>query len=91
MKSNHQFKKRKRIVVKIGSNILTAKFGLNTKVIQSVSRQINVLMDKGFEIVLVSSGAMAAGQKKIGMDRRPDEIPKRQAVAAVGGRTDNGI
>lgn len=84
MKSNHRFKKRKRIVVKIGSNILTAKHGLNTKVIQSVSRQIATLMEKGLEIVLVSSGAMAAGQKKIGMDRRPDEIPKRQAIAAVG-------
>jgi glutamate 5-kinase len=84
MKSNHRFKKRKRIVVKIGSNVLTATDGLNTKVIQSISRQIATLMEKGFEIVLVSSGAMAAGQKKIGMDRRPDEIPKRQAIAAVG-------
>lgn len=84
MKSNHRFKQRKRIVVKIGSNILTAKYGLNTKVIQSISRQIATLMERGFEIVLVSSGAMAAGQKKIGMDRRPDEIPKRQAIAAVG-------
>ena len=85
MKSyNSRFENKKRIVVKIGSNVLTSHQGLNTSVVQSVSRQISMLIDKGFEVVLVSSGAMAAGQKKIGLDRRPDEIPKRQAIAAVG-------
>ena len=63
---------------------MTTSNGLNLKIIQSVSRQISILMEKGIEVVLVSSGAMAAGQKKIGMDSRPDEIPKRQAIAAVG-------
>ncbi|MFC1812628.1 glutamate 5-kinase, partial [Thermodesulfobacteriota bacterium] len=42
------------------------------------------LIDSGMEIILVSSGAMASGIKKLGMRKRPDEIPKRQAVAAVG-------
>ncbi|MBW1893589.1 MAG: glutamate 5-kinase [Deltaproteobacteria bacterium] len=82
--SNSRFENKKRIVVKIGSNVLTSNLGLNTSVVQSVSRQISMLVDKGFEVVLVSSGAMAAGQKKIGLDRRPNEIPKRQAIAAVG-------
>jgi glutamate 5-kinase len=41
-------------------------------------------MDGGREVILVSSGAMAAGVKKIGLERRPDELPQRQAVSAVG-------
>ncbi|MCK5097167.1 MAG: glutamate 5-kinase, partial [Desulfobacteraceae bacterium] len=74
----------KRIVVKLGSNVITAQNGLNLKVIEAISRQISVLMDKGIEVILVSSGAMAAGLRKMKMDRRPDEIPKRQAIAAIG-------
>ncbi len=73
-----------RIVVKVGSNVLTRDNGLNLAVVHSLSRQICLLIDRGLEIVLVSSGAMAAGLKKIGLTRRPDAIPMRQAVAAVG-------
>ncbi|MCG6974741.1 MAG: glutamate 5-kinase, partial [Desulfobacterales bacterium] len=74
----------KRVVVKVGSNVLTQDHGLNLNVIRSISRQICSLIDVGIEIILVSSGAMASGVKKIGLDKRPEEIPKRQAVAAVG-------
>ena len=74
----------KRAVVKIGSNVLTESGGLNLKVIRSISRQASQLMDAGVEVILISSGAMASGIRKIGLPRRPDEIPKRQAVAAVG-------
>lgn len=74
----------KRIVVKVGSNVLTAAQGLNLPLIYGLSHQISRLMNDGREILLVTSGAMASGQKKIGLSRRPDEIPKRQAVAAVG-------
>ncbi len=78
------FKATKRVVIKVGSNVLTQDNGLNLKAIRSISRQICRLIDRGFEIILVSSGAMATGVKKVGLDKRPDEIPKRQAVAAVG-------
>lgn len=78
------FNKAGRVVVKVGSNVLTAADGLNTGVIYSLTRQICELSKNGMEVLLVSSGAMAAGQKKIGLSRRPDEIPKRQAMAAVG-------
>jgi len=78
------FKAAKRIVVKVGSNVLTAEQGLNLPVIYSLSKQISLLMENGIEVILVSSGAMASGQKKIGLSKRPDEIPKRQAIAAVG-------
>lgn len=74
----------KRLVVKVGSNVLTADNGLNMETIHAISRQISRLMDQGLEVLLVTSGAMAAGVRKIGLPRRPDEIPKRQAVAAVG-------
>lgn len=74
----------RRIVVKVGSNVLTADAGLNIKAIRAISRQICRLMDSGLEILFVSSGAMASGIRKIGLARRPDEIPKRQAIAAVG-------
>jgi len=78
------FEDAKRIVVKVGSGVLTEDNGLNLKVLRSISRQICQLADRGLEIILVSSGAMASGIKKIGLSKRPDEIPKRQAAAAVG-------
>jgi glutamate 5-kinase len=78
------FRSARRVVVKVGSNVLTGPEGLELSVIESLSEQINRLFQKGIEVLLVSSGAMASGQKKIGLSRRPDEIPKRQAMAAVG-------
>ncbi|MFO8111071.1 MAG: glutamate 5-kinase [Desulfosalsimonadaceae bacterium] len=78
------FDQARRIVVKIGSGVLTGKSGLNTDRIDSLSRQIASLIDSGREVLLVSSGAMACGQKKLNLHKRPEEIPKRQAVAAVG-------
>ncbi len=74
----------KRIVVKLGSNVITAKNGLNLEVIKTISDQISDLMRQGIEVILVSSGAMAAGMRKMNMVRRPDEIPKRQAISAIG-------
>ena len=71
-------------MVKVGSNVLTEDHGLNLKAIRSISRQICRLIDSGLEVILISSGAMASGVKKVGLDKRPDEIPKRQAIAAVG-------
>jgi glutamate 5-kinase len=79
-----KFDGAKRIVVKVGSNVLTEDNDLNLKAMRSVSRQIGKLIECGLEVILVSSGAMASGIKKIGLPARPDELPKRQAVAAVG-------
>ena len=74
----------KRIVVKLGSNVITAKNGLDLEVIDRISGQISTLMDRGLEVILVSSGAQAAGLRKMGMTVRPGEMPKRQAIAAMG-------
>ncbi|MBF0118262.1 MAG: glutamate 5-kinase [Desulfobacterales bacterium] len=78
------FKSLKRIVVKVGSSTLTQDQGLNISAICSISKQISSLMEKKIEVIIVSSGAMASGIKKLGFIKKPDEIPKRQAVAAVG-------
>jgi glutamate 5-kinase len=80
----HRFETARRIVIKVGSNILTQHNGLNLSTVRAVTQQICSLIDRGLEVILVSSGAMACGVRKIGLSRRPDEIPKRQAVSAVG-------
>ena len=86
MGSNREthLKKAKRVVVKIGSGVLTRNHGLNHEIIETISHQISQLWDTGCEVILVSSGAIAAGVKKIGFDKRPEGIPARQAAAAVG-------
>ncbi|MCK7512461.1 MAG: glutamate 5-kinase [Desulfobacterales bacterium] len=74
----------KRVVVKVGSNVLTARRGLNLRVMRELARQICGLMDRGPR---GHSGLLrrhGLGVKKIGLERRPDELPRRQAVAAVG-------
>ena len=74
----------RRVVVKVGSNVLTEDQGLNLHAVRSISRQICRLTDNGRQVLLVTSGAMAAGLRKIGLQRRPDDVPRRQAVSAVG-------
>ena len=82
--SKMNFDHAKRIVIKVGSNLLTEDNGLSLKTMRSITRQICKLIDGGLEVILVSSGAMASGVKKIGLAARPDQLPKRQAVAAIG-------
>lgn len=73
-----------RIVVKVGSGVLTKDNRLNLASITSITDQICALHDRGIQVILVSSGAMAAGVTKLGLACRPSETPKRQAVAAIG-------
>ena len=56
-----QFDRARRVVVKVGSNVLTARQGLNIPVMRSIAGQISRLMEAGREVILVSSGAMASG------------------------------
>ncbi len=75
----------KRIVVKIGSNILSAgQTGLDLDTINSLSEHISELSSSGYEVVIVSSGAVAAGMKKLGLKAKPKEVKLKQAAAAVG-------
>ena len=78
------FKKIRRIVVKVGSGMLAAKNGLNNRVISGITKDISVLRKNGIDVILVSSGAIASGMKKIGLAKRPVTIFDQQATAAVG-------
>lgn len=75
----------KRLIIKIGSNLLaSASAGLNTKRLKSIARDVSEIMDMGAEVVIVSSGAIAAGLKKLGLRMKPKDIKLKQAAAAVG-------
>jgi glutamate 5-kinase len=72
-------------VVKVGSAVLTSpRGGLDQDHIQAISESFSRIQKKGLEIILVSSGAIAAGTKKIGLKQKPTSIPEKQAAAAVG-------
>ncbi|GAB2526157.1 glutamate 5-kinase [Microbulbifer agarilyticus] len=75
----------KRWVVKIGSALLTDNGrGVNRAAIQNWAGQISALRRQGVEVLLVSSGAVAAGMDRLGWRKRPDSIHQLQAAAAIG-------
>ncbi len=74
----------KRAVVKVGSGVVTSSDGLNRGVIDGLTTEICELRKRGLEIILVSSGAIASGLKKIGMKKRPPSVSQQQAMAAIG-------
>src|SRR3990172_2851126 len=77
--------KVRRIVVKVGSSILASvERGLHHEAFSHLAEQISELKRHGREIVLVSSGAIAAGMEKLGYKTRPSTITQKQATAAVG-------
>jgi glutamate 5-kinase len=77
--------KARRIVVKVGSSILASvDKGLQYEVFSRLTKEISDLKRQGCEIVLVSSGAIAAGMEKLGYKTRPQAITQKQATAAVG-------
>ncbi|MFB3072691.1 MAG: glutamate 5-kinase [bacterium] len=75
----------KRVVIKVGSYILASPdHTLNTEMIRNLVSQVAALKDKGMEIIIVSSGAIAAGIRQLGLPSVPQSMPKKQAAAAVG-------
>ena len=75
----------KRIVVKVGTSSLTYANGkLNLPQIDLLARQLTDLYNQGKEVVLVSSGAIATGMGRLGLEEKPKDIPQKQALAAVG-------
>ncbi|MFW5488973.1 MAG: glutamate 5-kinase [Desulfovibrio sp.] len=77
----------KRIVVKVGSAVLTGRQGLDLRVVNRLADQIAKLHDDGLDVVVVSSGAVAAGRKAIIHCQNCMEgegLPDKQAVAAIG-------
>lgn len=75
----------KRIVVKVGSSLVTNEGrGLDEGAIGEWCRQMSLLVRGGREVIMVSSGAIAEGMKRLGWTSRPHEIHELQAAAAVG-------
>jgi glutamate 5-kinase len=75
----------RRIVVKVGSSLVTNEGrGVDAAAIGNWSRQLAALAREGRELVMVSSGAIAEGMKRLGWSQRPKELAELQAAAAVG-------
>ena len=84
-KSRANLSSAERIVVKIGTRLLTYKTGqLNLTFIEKFVRELADLSNQGRQIILVSSGSIGAGMGRLGLNRRPESIPELQAAAAVG-------
>lgn len=74
-----------KIVVKVGTSLITDENGLlNEASIKNLTKQISEISQKGYGVLLVSSGAIAAGLEALGKKERPSELSGLQAAAAVG-------
>lgn len=79
------FDKAKRVVVKVGSAVLTDGAGINLEVVDNLCRQLSFLHNTGREVILVSSGAVAAGKKRLSLpDGATVGLKEKQALAAIG-------
>ena len=75
----------KRLVVKIGSSLLTSRGeGLDQSALSCWAEQVVELRATGREVVLVSSGAIASGMQRLGWKKRPHAVHELQAAAAIG-------
>tara|TARA_B110000196_G_scaffold97788_1_gene84939 strand:- start:3645 stop:4790 length:1146 start_codon:yes stop_codon:yes gene_type:complete len=79
------FSEAEKIVIKLGSSIVTNDGdGLDEKCLSSLIKQISILNSQNKKVILVSSGAIAAGLRKLGVKRRPKVLSELQSAAAVG-------
>ena len=85
-------KSAKRVVIKVGSGVISdhesgkapLERGLSLKRIRSYARRIKAIVDAGYEVILVSSGAIMAGRERLNLKRPNLDIPEKQACAAIG-------
>lgn len=83
--ARERLREARRVVVKVGTSTLTHDTGkLDLRRIDHLVRELSDLRNQGKEMVLVSSGAIAAGLGRLGLDKKPQSIPKKQAIAAIG-------
>lgn len=78
------FSRVKRIVVKVGTNLLSSEEGIDRKRVEDICHQIAELKGMGFQVILVTSGAIGLGAKELGHRNKVVHIPMRQACAAIG-------
>lgn len=77
--------KKQRIVVKVGTSTLTHDNGhINYRNMEALARVLSDVKNKGNEVILVTSGAIAIGIAKLGLAQRPTDLRYKQAVAAIG-------
>ncbi len=74
----------KRVVIKIGSGVISNASGMENDRVSALSADICQLLDRGLEVIVVSSGAISAGKGQLGITGRPQTIPQKQAAAAIG-------
>jgi glutamate 5-kinase len=74
----------KRVVIKVGSGVLAESDSLSETIIASICSDVHQLRQRGYEVIIVSSGAVAAGKGELGIIGRPQTIPLKQAAAAIG-------
>jgi glutamate 5-kinase len=75
------------VVVKLGTQLLSdAELKLDAGYVSTVASQVKTLLDRQIKVTIVSSGAIGAGMRMLNLPRRPTDLPKLQAVAAVGQR-----
>ena len=80
-----KIKNAKRLVVKVGSSLLTNNgLGLDSSAIDHLAEQLVSLQKGGIQLVLVSSGAVAAGVTRLNLKTRPKQVHMQQAAAAIG-------
>jgi glutamate 5-kinase len=78
-------KKVRRIVLKVGSRVLTAKGRtLSQPVFDRLAKEVSASKKLGYEVVIVSSGAIASGMARLGLMEKPKTMPQKQASAAIG-------
>jgi len=81
---SRDFSAMRRIVVKVGTNLLTNKTGIDTDRIEQVVSDIHALREKGLQVLLVTSGAIGLGAKELGYKSAVKQIALRQACASIG-------
>ncbi len=79
-------RKARRILVKVGSGVLTTSGGIDRKIIKNLSDEIALLSRRGLQFVIVSSGAIASGRGRMEFSGSLKSLPQKQAAAAVGQR-----
>lgn len=86
MENRRELRKRKKIVIKVGSSTIThEKTGqINIEKIEKMARRIADLKGMGKDVILVSSGAIAAGRQALGNGEKPKTLSQKQAFSAVG-------
>jgi len=84
MNRRERFKNIRKVVVKVGTSVLTSGDDLDIGYIQRLAGEIAELRRRGTDIILVSSGAISAGMGQLSLKTRPRSIPQLQAAAAVG-------